>query len=72
MRNHSQRENGFQDLMEIMLESMMMAERREYLAEDQCIGNKGNGFRPGSTYGQGRKLTYRIPRDRYGKVVFPI
>lgn len=63
---HTLRENGLQDLMEIMLESMMMAERREYLSEGHDVGNKGNGFRPGSTYGQGRKLTFRIPRDRYG------
>ena len=63
---HAKRENGLQDLMEIMLESMMMAERREYLSDNHDVGNKGNGFRPGSTYGQGRKLTFRIPRDRYG------
>ena len=50
--------------MEIMLESMMVAERGEFLADNP--GNKGNGYRPGSTYGQGRKLEFRIPRDRYG------
>lgn len=50
--------------MEIMLESMMVAERGEFLANNP--GNKGNGYRPGSTYGQGRKLEFRIPRDRYG------
>lgn len=44
----------------------MVAERREYLSENQEVGNKGNGFRRGNTYGQGRKLTFRIPRDRYG------
>ena len=27
---HAERENGLQDLMEIMLESMMINERREY------------------------------------------
>jgi len=63
---HTQREKGLQDLMKIMLERMMMTERREYLSEGQDSGNKGNGFRPGSTYGQGMKLTFRIPRDRYG------
>ena len=45
--------NGLPDLMEIMLESMMVAERGEFLADNP--GNKGNGYRPGSTYGQGRK-----------------
>lgn len=43
---HAERENGLQDLMEIMLESMMINERREYL--NGYPGNKGNGFRQGA------------------------
>lgn len=43
---------------------MMIAERSEYLRESS--GNKGNGYRPGHTYGHGRRLEFRIPRDRYG------
>ena len=50
--------------MEIMIESMMLAERREFL--DYAEGNKGNGFRHGRAFGQGRVLEFRIPRDRYG------
>ena len=42
----------------------MVAERSEYLRERS--GNKGNGYRPGHAYGQGRRLEFRIPRDRYG------
>ena len=61
---HAEKKNGLHDLMEIMLESMMVAERGEFPADNP--GNKGNGYRPGSTYGQGRKLEFRIPRDRYG------
>ena len=64
MCKHSQRENGLQDLLEIMLESMMVAERGEFLRESPS--NKGNGYRPGHTYGHGRRLEFRIPRDRYG------
>ena len=64
MCKHAQKKNGLHDLMEIMLESMMIAERSEFLVENP--GNKGNGYRPGSTYGHGRKLEFRIPRDRYG------
>ncbi|MCM1138571.1 MAG: IS256 family transposase [Muribaculum sp.] len=64
MRKHASKENGLHDLMEIMIESMMVAERGEFLADNP--GNKGNGYRPGSTYGQGKKLQFRIPRDRYG------
>ena len=47
--------NGLHDLMEIMIESMMVAERGEFLADNP--GNKGNGYRPGSTYGQGENLS---------------
>lgn len=64
MHKHAEKENGIHDLMEIMLESMMVAERSEFLRDSP--GNKGNGYRPGHTYGQGRKLEFRIPRDRYG------
>ena len=64
MCKHAAKGNGLHDLMEIMLESMMVAERGEFLADNP--GNKGNGYRPGSAYGQGRKLEFRIPRDRYG------
>ena len=63
---HTEKENGLQDLMEIMLESLMVSERREYLQEEGLSGNKCNGYRPGRTYGHGRTLTFRIPRDRYG------
>ena len=51
--------------MEIMLESLMVAERSEFLHEQEDH-NKGNGFRFGHTYGHGRKLEFRIPRDRFG------
>ncbi len=41
---HSERENGLQDLLEILLESMMVSERREYLRENSASGNKCNGW----------------------------
>lgn len=44
MCKHAQKENGLHDLLEIMIESMMVAECGEFLSEDQ--GNKGNGYRP--------------------------
>src|SRR5210317_476707 len=61
---HLDREKGLQERMELMIESMMQAERRDFL--DSNPGNKGNGFRQGKSYGQGRVLEFRIPRDRYG------
>lgn len=63
---HTERENGLQDLMEIMIKSMKVAERHEYLQGEGVAGNKGNGYRPGHTYGHGRTLTFRILRERYG------
>ena len=35
---HSERENGLQYLMEIMLESLMVSKRREYLQEEGLAG----------------------------------
>lgn len=64
IRKHAEKENGLHDLLEVMLESMMVAERSEFLHNNPL--NEGNGYRPGHTYGQGRKLEFRIPRDRYG------
>ena len=40
---HSERENGLQDLLEILLESMMVSEHREYPRENSASGNKCNG-----------------------------
>lgn len=49
MRKHAEKENGLHDLIEIMLESMMLAERSEFLYENPQ--NKGNGYRLGHAYG---------------------
>lgn len=63
MSKHAEKENGLHDFWEIMLESLMVAERGEFLRE-RADRNKGNGYRLGHTYGLGRKLEFRIPRDR--------
>lgn len=65
MCEHAEKENGLHDLMEIMLESLIVAERGEFLLE-QADHNKGNGYRFGHSYGHGKKLEFRIPRDRFG------
>ena len=64
---HAAKGNGLHDLMEIMIESMMVAERSEFLADNP--GNKRNGYCLGSTYGQDRKLEFPIPCDRYGNLL---
>ena len=52
MCKHAEKENGLHDLLEIMLESLMVAERGEFLREQEDR-NKGNGYRLGHTYGHG-------------------
>lgn len=65
IHNHLKQENGLHDVMEMVLNGLMKAERREHL--DHSPANKGNGFRPGKTYGNGKILELRIPRDRNGE-----
>ncbi|HEY0667873.1 MAG TPA: IS256 family transposase [Sphingobacteriaceae bacterium] len=62
---HLLKENGFNDVMEIMLEAMMKAERSLFLEGSK--DNKANGFRPGKAYGNSRILEFRVPRDRRGE-----
>ncbi len=63
--NHIEREGGLQEVMEMMLNAMMKSERTAHL--EGAEGNKANGYRYGKTYGQGRILELRIPRDRNGE-----
>lgn len=58
IRKHASKGNGLHDLMEIMIESMMVAERGEFLAENP--GNKGNGYCPGSTYGHPNNQRFQM------------
>ena len=59
---HAAKGNGLHDLPEIMIESMMVAERIEFPADNP--GNKGNGYRPGS---QERFTPRDLRRSRYPK-----
>ena len=43
---HTEKENGLQDLMEIMLESLMVSERREYLQEEGLPATSATGTAP--------------------------
>lgn len=64
MCKHTAKENGLQDSFELMIESILVAERNEFLIANP--GNKANGYRPSFTYGNGRKLEFCIHHDRYG------
>lgn len=57
--------NGLNSVMEIVLDSLMLCEREEYLKTD--TDNKGNGYRLGRVFGHGTELELRIPRDRKSK-----
>ena len=65
MRKHAEKENGLHDLMEIMLESMMVAERSEFLREKSL--KQGQRFivraMPMTKAGNWNSAS---PRDHYG------
>ena len=60
MCKHAAKGNGLHDLMEIMIESMMVAERGEFLADNP--GNKGTGcHRPPLCRGGGKLYLLATP-----------
>ncbi len=62
LSNFLDKENGLNDVMQMMLNAMMYSERAEHLADD--VANKANGFRLGKVFGYGSQIELRIPRDR--------
>ena len=54
--------NGLNSVMEMVLDSLMLCERQEFLESNS--DNKGNGYRLGHVFGHGTQLDLRIPRDR--------
>lgn len=54
--------NGLNSVMEMVLDSLMLCERQEFL--EVSPDNKGNGYRLGHVFGHGTQLDLRIPRDR--------
>lgn len=58
-----EKENGLNEVLEMILNSMMLCERAHHL--EQCTTeNKGNGYRLGKVFGYGSQIELRIPRDR--------
>ena len=55
-------ENGLNQVLQMMLNSMMMCERKEFLLQN--TENKGNGYRQSNVFGYGHQIELRIPRDR--------
>lgn len=60
------KDQGLNEQMEIILNGLMELERDTFLSTQASPANKGNGYRPGSANGYGKKLSPRIPRDRLG------
>ena len=63
---HIQEEHGLNDLFAMMVNGLMLSERKAFLNEDETEGNKGNGYRKATKSGIGSKLELSIPRDRMG------
>lgn len=61
------KENGLNEVLSMVLNSMMLSERTEYLKTDNS--NKGNGYRQGNVFGYGKQIELRIPRDRQSSFV---
>lgn len=58
------KENGLNDVLELVLNSLMLSERTDYLSSPGEGVNKGNGYRTGSVFGYGHQIELKIPRDR--------
>lgn len=61
-----EKENGLNDLFSMMINGLMLSERKLFLSENENPKNKGNGYRSARRSGIGSKLTLSIPRDRLG------
>lgn len=66
INTHIQEEHGLNDLFTMMVNGLMLSERKAFLDDDNTEGNKGNGYRKASKSGIGSKLELSIPRDRMG------
>lgn len=61
------KENGLNEVLEMLMNSLMYSERESFLANKGKVSNKANGYRQGQVYGRGQQLQLRIPRDRLGQ-----
>jgi len=60
------KEKGLNDLFAMMINGLMLSERKLFLDKKEEVKNKGNGYRQATRSGIGSKLTLSIPRDRLG------
>jgi len=64
--SHMQETNGLNELFNMVINGLMLSERKAFLSSDSGSTNKGNGYRYASKSGIGSKLSLKIPRDRLG------
>ncbi|MEM7109495.1 MAG: IS256 family transposase [Bacteroidota bacterium] len=61
-----EKEHGLNDLFTMMVNGLMLSERKLFLSNKEDSSNKGNGYRKATRSGIGTKLSLSIPRDRLG------
>lgn len=61
-----EKEDGLNDLFAMMVNGLMLSERKLFLENKEDPDNKGNGYRKATRSGIGSKLSLSIPRDRLG------
>ena len=66
VNSHMQETNGLNELFNMVINGLMLSERKTFLSSDDEPNNKGNGYRYASKSGIGSKLSLKIPRDRLG------
>ena len=59
-------QEGMNQILGMVLNTIMYSERHRFLKEQKEPHNKANGFRPIKVKGYGRQLSLAIPRDRLG------
>ena len=66
INTHIQSDNGLNDVFNMVINGLMLAERQSFLTDPENSTNKGNGYRFAKKSGIGSKLQLKIPRDRLG------
>lgn len=67
MLNYKAEKIGLNEILRMIINTIMHLERKAFLEEEKDPKNKGNGYRPVSMMGYGGLLILAIPRDRLGK-----
>ena len=67
LSNFLVKENGLNDVLQMVLNSLMLSERTVHLASSE--NNKGNGYRRTNVFGHGHQIELRVPRDRKSSFV---